>query len=77
MPNIISRIGLLAMLVLLTNVGLGQDMMSDEPVQMADGLRSNGKIYVVVAVVVTIVAGVVVYLINLDRRISRLEKGGK
>ena len=77
MPNTISKLGILALMLLLTNVGLGQDMMGDEPVQMADGLRSNGKIYVVVAVVVTIVAGVVVYLINLDRRISRLEKGGK
>jgi hypothetical protein len=48
--------------------------MPDEPVQMADGLRSNGKIYVVVAVVVTILVGLFAYLISLDRKISRLEK---
>jgi hypothetical protein len=40
-----------------------------------DGLlRSNGRIYVVVAVVLTILAGLIIYLIRLDRKISRLEK---
>ena len=42
--------------------------------QVATGLRSEGKIYVVVAVVVTILTGVVIYLISLDRKISKLEK---
>lgn len=45
-----------------------------EGVQMADTLRSNGKIYVVVAVALTIFAGLVLYLVRLDRKISRLEK---
>lgn len=49
-------------------------MTGDEPVQMADALHANGKIYAVVAVVFTIVTGVVFYLIRLDRKISRLEK---
>jgi CcmD family protein len=40
---------------------------------MADGLRANGKIYVVVAVVVIIVAGLLAYLVALDRKVSRLE----
>jgi hypothetical protein len=39
-----------------------------------DVMRSNGKLYVVVAVIVTIVTGIFLYLINLDRKISRLEK---
>ncbi len=43
-------------------------------VEMADTFRSNGKIYVVVAVILTILAGIVIYLIRLDRKISRLEK---
>ena len=42
-----------------------------------DVMRSNGKIYVVVAVVVTIVLGIFIYLINLDRKISKIEKGRK
>jgi len=44
------------------------------PVEMADGLRANGKIYVVVLVLVTILAGVLFYVVRLDRKISRLEK---
>jgi hypothetical protein len=50
---------------------LAQD---SRPVPMADGLRSEGKIYVVVAVILTIFAGIIFYLVRLDRKISRLEK---
>ena len=41
---------------------------------MADTMRSNGKIYVVVAVILTIFAGIIIYLVRLDRQISKLEK---
>lgn len=41
---------------------------------MASLMRSNGKIYVVVAVVLTILFGLIAYLIHLDRKISKLEK---
>jgi hypothetical protein len=37
-------------------------------------MRSSGRIYVVVAVMLTILAGLIVYLLRLDRRITRLEK---
>lgn len=40
----------------------------------ATGLRADGKIYVVIAVVVTILLGLFLYVILLDRRISKLEK---
>ena len=43
-------------------------------VEMADTMKANGKIYVVVAVMLTILAGLVLYLIRLDRKISKLEK---
>jgi hypothetical protein len=46
----------------------------DSSAEMADTFRSNGKIYVVVAVMLTILAGIIIYLIRLDRKISRLEK---
>ncbi len=42
--------------------------------EMADTMRGNGKIYVVVAVLATIFAGIFVYLILLDRKISKIEK---
>jgi hypothetical protein len=41
----------------------------------ARGLRADGKIYVVVAVLVTILCGLFLYLIRLDRKITKLEKG--
>jgi CcmD family protein len=44
---------------------------------MADEMRSNGKIYVVVAVLVTIFIGILLYLIRLDRKLTRLEKETK
>lgn len=42
--------------------------------EMADAMRANGKIYVVVAVLATIFAGIFAYLIYLDRKISKAEK---
>ena len=42
--------------------------------EVATGLRADGKIYVVLAVAVTILLGLILYLISLDRKISRLEK---
>lgn len=44
---------------------------------MADEMRSNGKIYVVVAVLVTIFIGIVIYLVRLDKKISKLENESK
>jgi hypothetical protein len=44
---------------------------------MADGMRSNGKIYVVVAVLLTILLGLIAYVIRIDKKVSRLEKDSK
>ena len=41
---------------------------------MADLMRNNGKIYVVIAVMLTILTGLIVFLIRLDRKINKLEK---
>lgn len=43
-------------------------------IEMADKLRENGKIFVVVAIAFIILMGVFIYLISLDRKISKLEK---
>ena len=45
-----------------------------QDVKMADVMKENGKIYVVIAVMLTILAGLVLYLIRLDRKISKLKK---
>ncbi len=42
--------------------------------EMADVMRADGKIYVVVVVLATIFAGIFAYLIHLDRKISNIEK---
>ncbi len=41
-------------------------------VEMADTLRQDGKIYIVVIVLLTVLAGVLFYLIRLDQKVSRL-----
>lgn len=43
-------------------------------VEMADQMRADGKIYVVVATIGLILAGLFMFLFWLDRRISKLEK---
>ena len=44
-------------------------------VEMADALRSSGKIYVVVAVISIVFIGIVVYLFSIDKRVKKVEKG--
>lgn len=43
-------------------------------VEMADQFRAEGKIFVVIAVIGIILAGLFVYLFRLDRKITKLEK---
>ena len=61
-----------ALLLLINFLCIAQD--TTETVDMADTMRSNGKIYVVLAVILTIFSGIIIYLIRLDRKMSRLEK---
>ena len=62
---------LLSLSLLLFNVSIWAQKPN---VEMADTMRDNGKIYVVVAVIVTIFIGIILYLIRLDRKMTRLEK---
>ena len=51
--------------------------LSSQAVIAQDGkdlMRDNGRIYVVVAVMVTILLGLIIYLIRIDRKLGRLEK---
>ena len=41
---------------------------------IGETMRSNGRIYVVVAVMLTILIGLILYLVRLDRKISKVEK---
>lgn len=42
-------------------------------VEMADAMQSNGKIYVVVAVLSVVLAGILIFLISMDLRLRKLE----
>lgn len=65
-------------IILLTVLFLQLSMFaqtdSTPPVEMADALYQSGKIYVVITALVLIFIGIVIYLVSLDRKISRLEK---
>lgn len=57
---------------------LGFGALAQRPeVEMADTLRSNGKIYVVVTVLAIVFVAIIIYLISIDRKLSRLEKENK
>ncbi|MEP7107867.1 MAG: CcmD family protein [Ferruginibacter sp.] len=36
-------------------------------------MRSNDKIYVVLAICITILAGLILYLVSIDRKIAKIE----
>jgi hypothetical protein len=47
--------------------------MQDGP-EMADTMRSNGKIYVVVGVILIVLAGLFIYLFSIERKVKKLEQ---
>lgn len=68
---------LVKMMALLLLLAMNTAVQAQEVVATADNaglMRSNGRIYVVVAVVVTILLGLFAYVFSLDRKITRLEK---
>jgi len=65
------------MMALLLLLVMSTAVQAQDTAAAADNaglMRSNGKIYVVVAVVVTILLGLFAYVFSLDRKITRLEK---
>ncbi len=63
------KVLLLSMLLFLTCV-TNINAQTESP----DFMRSTGKIYVAIAVLVIIFVGIILFLINLDRKLTRLEK---
>ncbi|RYE07046.1 MAG: CcmD family protein [Sphingobacteriaceae bacterium] len=43
-------------------------------VEMADQMRSSGKIYVVIATIVIVFVGLAIYLFSIDRRLKKIER---
>ena len=67
MKRVISLV--LCLLAILTSLTV---KAQTEP-EMADGMRSEGKIYVVVAIILIVLSGLIVYLVMLDRKVGKLE----
>lgn len=63
---------LLTLLFFLSGINTGWTQTTSTP--MAELMRSDGRIYVVIAVLITILGGLIFYLIRLDNRIKQLEK---
>lgn len=68
---------LLIFLFLVIGSSLVAQTNSMKSETMADLMRSNGKIYVVVAVVTAILIGLIAYMIRVEKKISTLEKEQK
>jgi hypothetical protein len=62
--------------LLLTCFSFAQDSVQQTSEQ-ATGLRADEKIYVVIAVLLTILLGFFIYVFRLDRKVSKLENAMK
>lgn len=67
----VKRFSLTVMAILFSIISFAQEKTE---VDMADTMRSNGKIYVVVAVCLIILIGLFLYVMNIDRKLKKLEK---
>jgi len=70
----IKKILFTCLLSIFSFIIYAQDTTAVNEARAATGLRAEGKVYVVLVVSVTILVGLFIYLIRLDRKISSLEK---
>jgi TRAP-type C4-dicarboxylate transport system permease small subunit len=68
------RYKIFALLFLFITGGLVVFSQTASSTEETDFMNGEGKIYVVMVVCIVIIAGLIIYLINLDRKISRLER---
>jgi len=65
------------LICMLSSVSMVAQDQARPEVEMANVLHQNGKIYLVVLVLLTIFAGVLFMLIRIERKLIRLEKEQK
>lgn len=65
------------LLILISFLLVSVVTQAQNKVEMAFDLRSSGKIYVVVLVMLTIFAGVAFFLFSIEGRVRKLEKNQK
>ncbi len=65
---------LLATTLLFSICAFAQNLPIGVKSEKQDFMRSGGKIYVVMLIVLTILAGLIIYVVRLDKKMSRLEQ---
>jgi len=71
-PSIIRK---LTCTLVLSFVSLLTLISQEDPsVEMADTMRSEGKIYVVVALLAAVYIGIAIYMLILERRVKKIER---
>ena len=66
---------LFRLLTILLLLALNNSSAQAADVEMADLMRSNGMIYVVISVLCIIFVGILTFLFIIERRLKKLEKG--
>jgi protein-S-isoprenylcysteine O-methyltransferase Ste14 len=65
---------ILSLLLLLLTTIYVQAQEGSANTAFGETMRSSGRIYVVIAVILTILFGLILYLVRLDKKMSKLEK---
>lgn len=63
----------LSLSTIFTLITILSSFAQSTEIEMATGLRSSGKIWVVVLVILTIVIGLYIYLFTIDKKVKKLE----
>lgn len=72
--NTMKKVFSLLLSLLVISGNLMAQTAIDSSVPMADKLRADGKIWVVVAVVAVVFAGIVINMLRIDSKVSKIEK---
>lgn len=70
--NMMKRLSLILLTLLLLSVNVFAQATDDVP--MADKLREDGKIWVVVAVIAVVFAGIAINMLRIDSKLRKIEK---
>jgi CcmD family protein len=62
-----------ALIFLSLNAANAQNVTARDEAASVDFMRNTGMMYVVVGVILIIFIGIIVYLINIDRKLTKLE----